>query len=251
MQIRLVSVAAILLLAAGLARAQRPADLTAPAGSAFYGLTPQFAVSVDGKQVVYVVQTGMAPAMLWVQALDGTPHAIAGTEQASYPFWAPDGESVAFFGGGKLKRIGVRGGTATVLCDAPAGRGGTWNAQNVIVFASGISDPLKKVSASGGDVSAATALDAGRENSHRWPVFLPDGRHFLFWAGGGSTPPAIKIASIDALTSTAVVPADTNGVYFGGHLFFGAHNALMAITFDPDAGRVSGEAISMAEPLSG
>ena len=79
----------------------------------------------------------MAGAQLWVRALDSLQsQALAGTEAATYPFWSPDSHYIGFFAHGKLKKIAVTGGPAQTLCDAPLGRGGTWNSEGVIVFAS-------------------------------------------------------------------------------------------------------------------
>ena len=90
-----------------------------------------------------------------------------------------------FFAAGKLKRLEIGGGPVLAICDAPAGRGGTWNKDGVIIFSpSGqLGSGLYRVQASGGPAKAITAPDASRgENSHRWPVFLPDGNHFLYLA---------------------------------------------------------------------
>ena len=111
-----------------------------------------------------------------------TAHALPGTEGAYYPFWSPDSRFIGFFAQGKLKKIGVSGGPAQPLCDVADGRGGTWNRDGVIVFAPNLEDALYRVSTSGGGVTSVTALDrSGQEHSHRWPHFLPDGRHFIYF----------------------------------------------------------------------
>jgi Tol biopolymer transport system component len=238
-------------------RAQAPrrvssVEVTPPAGGSFYGLTPQFALSPDGRQVVYVANAAGQPPMLWLSSVPaGAARALAGTAQASYPFWSADSQFVGFFSGGKLEKISAAGGAPIVICDAPTGRGGTWNADGTIVFTSGISDPLRKVAASGGTPEVLTRLDTARENSHRWPVFLPDGRHILFWAGAGSAPPELKIASLDSGDLVSVVPADTNGTYASGHILYGQHNALMALPFDVATLKRTGEPIRVVAPLSG
>src|SRR6476469_3686230 len=115
------------------------------AGNGFYGLTPQFAVSPDGRRVVYVAAAGFNAPRLWVQSISDVnvvPAVMPNTEQASYPFWSSDGSLVGFFAGGKLKTIAIAGGPPTVICDAPTGRGGTWNSDGLILFTSGITDPL-------------------------------------------------------------------------------------------------------------
>jgi Tol biopolymer transport system component len=229
-------------------------EIAPPPGGSFYGLTPQFAVSPDGRQVAFVADAGGGAASLWVQdagAATAPPQPLSGTDQATYPFWSADGRFVGYFASGKLMKVPVAGGEPAVVCDAPTGRGGTWNADDVIVFTSGITDPLRRVPASGGQPEAATTLDTPRESSHRWPQFLPDGRHILFWAGGGSEPAALKVASLDSRDVVPVVQADTNGAYAAGRVFFGRRSQLMAQPFDPATLRVSGEPALVAEPLSG
>ncbi len=229
-----------------------PSSIVAPAGTAFFGLTPQFAVSPDGTQIVSVVTTPGGAATLWLQpTAGGAARALPGTEQASYPFWSPDNRFVGFFAAGKLKKVPVNGGAVIVVCDAPTGRGGTWNSSEEIVFASGIGDPLRQVPAAGGQPTALTTVDASRENSHRWPQFLPDGRHVLFWAGAGSAPPELKIVSLDTHESVSVIGADTNGAFAAGYVFYGSRNVLMAQPFDAASLQKRGDPVRVAEPLSG
>ena len=102
------------------------------------------------------------------------------------PFWSPDSRFIGFFAQGKLKKIDASGGSPQTLCDAPAGNGGTWNREGVIVFAPNREGVLARVSAAGGIPAAVTALDRRRqETAHLWPQFLPDGRHFLYLALSG------------------------------------------------------------------
>jgi hypothetical protein len=139
------------------------------------------ALSPDGKQLVFVA-SGDALSRLWLRPLTVTAaRPLAGTDGATFPFWSPDSRSVGFFAAGKLKRLDLGGGQPQVVTDA-APRGGTWNAAGVIVFARSTVGPLFRVSASGGDAVPVTQLD--RHSAHRFPYFLPDGRHFLFSAQG-------------------------------------------------------------------
>ncbi|MGH9669754.1 MAG: protein kinase domain-containing protein [Terriglobales bacterium] len=122
--------------------------------------------------------------VIWIYDV-GSRHAdsIPGTEGATYPFWSPDGRYVAFFADAKLKRVEVPGGRVQTLCDAPSGRGGTWNKNGVILFPPTALGTLYRVSAAGGTPVPVTRPDPARlEMSHRWPVFLPDGNHFLYLA---------------------------------------------------------------------
>jgi hypothetical protein len=245
-----------LLCAAGLQaqmpQSAQPRAISPPKDTQFYGLTPQFAVSPDGQRVVYVGAIGFNPPALWVTSVDGgSATRLEGTEQASYPFWSADSSSIGFFAGAKLKRIPAGGGTPTIVCDAPNGRGGTWNKDGVILFTSGITDPLRRVAAAGGAVSMATTLDSPREGSHRWPQFLPDGRHFLYWAGAGTVPATLKIGLLESSETLAVAEADSNGSYGAGRVFFARSNLLMSQELDPTTYRPSGIPVRVDEPLSG
>jgi hypothetical protein len=105
-----------------------------------------------------------------------------------FPFWSPDSRSIGFFANGKLKRIDINGGALTSLCDAPLGRGGTCGRDGVIVFAPDFRTPLYRVSALGGEPVAVTKFVSPKHNTHRWPYFLPDGKHFLYLAANHESP---------------------------------------------------------------
>src|SRR5262249_41979626 len=125
-----------------------------------------FAVSPDGHYLA------IAAGRLWVRALDSLPaQPPPGTDVAAYPFWSPDSRYIAFFAGGKLKKIPVNGGPAQTLCDASGGRGGTWNREGVILFGLGGANGLLRVSQAGGVAVPVTRPESG--GSHRFPVFLP------------------------------------------------------------------------------
>src|SRR5260370_36235906 len=140
--------------------------------------------ALGGTAVVYMVRhSGISQLYLRrVDRLEATP--LRGTENGLYPFFSPDGQWVAFFAAGKLKKVSVLGGTPVTLCEAPAGRGGTWSPDNSIIFGSANSG-LMRVSASGGTPERLTRLDSSRgERSHRWPKVLPGGQAVLFHGGG-------------------------------------------------------------------
>jgi Tol biopolymer transport system component len=176
---------------------------------------------------------------------------LPGTEQATYPFWSPDSRSVAFFAAGKLKKIQVGAGAPNVLCDAPNGRGGTWSADNIVLFAPSTTGPLLRVDAAGGSPAPATTLDDSRgETTHRWPSFLPDGRHFLYAAvSGGQRPSETRVGSLDSREVTSLFAGDSLTTYASGHLFFWRDGGVMAQPFDPGARRLSGDPASVATPV--
>src|SRR3989440_10017734 len=144
----------------------------------------QMAVSPDGQRLAFVAIGANGVTSLWLRPLGAlSAQPLAGTEHASYPFWSPGSRFIGFFADGKLKKIDAAGGPPQTLCDAPNGRGGTWNRDSVIVFAPDIFSALYRVPAAGG-APAPLPLDKSRkEKVQHFPYFLPDGRHFLYRAG--------------------------------------------------------------------
>jgi serine/threonine protein kinase len=138
-------------------------------------------ISPDGRTVAFLATSGGSPK-LWLRPLNSLEaRELAGTEGAQFPFWSPDSRSLCFFSNSKLQRLDLGGGPAVPLADAPTGRGGAWNSNGMIVFAPGPAAGLRRIAATGGPVTTVTTLDAVQgENSHRWPLFLPDGQRFLY-----------------------------------------------------------------------
>jgi Tol biopolymer transport system component len=195
--------------------------------------------------------------VLWIYEL-GSPdtRSLADTEGANFPFWSPDNRSIAFFADGKLKKVEVSGGPVQTVCDAPSGRGGTWNKDGVIVFTpdarSGVA--LYRVSASGGTVTPVSNLDKSRgELSHRWPMFLPDGTHYLYMAtnfAGQKSVDAIFVGSLDSNEKRFVVEATANAAYAApGYLLFYRDKALFAQRFDLRRFALTGEPTTILDDI--
>ncbi len=162
------------------------------------------AFSPDGRRLAFTGTDAMGKTMVWVRALDAeaaTP--VAGTEGGGFPFWSPDSRELAFYAGNKLKRVDAAGGSPQTICDAAGdGRGASWNAAGQILFTPDCCSGLFAVPASGGAPRAVTMLDASRrEESHRWPRFLPDGRRFLYMvqtAMGASHELGLYVGALDS-----------------------------------------------------
>jgi Tol biopolymer transport system component len=174
-----------------------------------------FAISPDGKTVAFTAIWKGGP-MLWVRALDSLDaKPLAGTEDASQPFWSPDSRSIGFFTNSKLKTIGIAGGPARDIADIVVGRGASWGRDGMIVFGPIPDGVLYQVPANGGAARAVTSLDSSRaEIAHALPQFLPDGRRFLYLAS--SVKPgmsAIRVASLDGNTSKVLLAADGGATY--------------------------------------
>jgi eukaryotic-like serine/threonine-protein kinase len=211
-------------------------------------------LSPDGRVLVFAASDTQGKTTLWVRELDGSrARTLAGTDGATFPFWSPDGRSLGYFAGGKLKTVLLEGGATTDVCDAPAGRGGTWNAQGTILFAPQFESALYRVAASGGVPIPVTTLDKPKHDSHRWPYFLPDGKHFLYLAinraSGHEPNDAIYFASLDGKENRLLVPSFTNATYGSGHLLFVRGTALMAQGLDPNTGKITGEAVRIAQEV--
>ncbi len=212
----------------------------------------QPALSPDGRLLAFVAISPGDRKLLWVRPLDSVEaQSLAGSEDASYPFWSPDSRFIGFFGHGKLKRLDLSGGPPQTLCDASAGRGAAWSPNGTIVFTPTQSEGLYRIPAAGGEVTPVTTLDSSRaENSHRWPSFLPDGRRFLFWTRSRSPSSGIRVGSLDSRQSSSVVSATGMGVFVPpGQLLFERDGTLLAQDFDPRSAKVRGEPVRVAESV--
>ncbi len=230
-------------------------DITTPAG----GDPLSFALSPDGRQIVFAA-AGDGPSRLWLRSLGATTaQPLAGTDGAVSPFWSPDSRSVGFFAGGQVQRLDLGGGAPRTLAAAPGARGGTWNADGVILFAPG-GGGLSRVAATGGTVVPVTTLD--RQVSHRWPVFLPDGRHFLFYAQGGPDTGGIWLGALDGTAPTRLTAADTAGTYLpggpggaealgdGGWLLWVRAGTLVAQRLDLAGLALTGDPVPLADAVA-
>ena len=197
------------------------------------------ALSPDGRRLAFIASRPLRPGTLWIRALDGTAaQSVAAPGPASFPFWSPDSRFVAFFSDGKLRRVDAADGTVQTICDAETGFGGSWAPDGTIVFAPTATSRLYRVSALGGQPVAVTTLSTSRrENAHRYPSFLPDGRHFLYMAASFGPAPsndgnALRVASLDGKLDKAMVATASNGSYASGHLLFVREEILLAQPFD-------------------
>ena len=186
------------------------------------GLWSAPVVSPDGQRIVWagVSESG---SQLYVRNLSSDEsHALSGTTSARQPFWSPDGRWIGFFARGKLQKIGATGGPVTEIANAPDPRGGTWSPTGVIVFQPDYRDsPLWRVSDKGGRAEPVTTLDSKQDDvSHRWPCFLPDGRHFLYFGlSVDDGRRGVYVASLDELAGQSPRPvflSDSGAIYAPG-----------------------------------
>jgi Tol biopolymer transport system component len=216
-------------------------------------------ISPDGSRLVFGGSDANGKVQLWVRPLDSyTSTPLAGTEGGVLPFWSPDGRFIGFFADKKLKRIEASGGSPLVLYDVD-GLGGAWAPNGDIVF-TGPSGPIQRLPASGGKAAPVTKLDASRgETAHRYPFFLPDGRHFLYLAinlAGPRNDPANRlwVGSLDGAPAKPLIPANFNAQYADGYLLFirggDFGGSLLAQPFDPVRLETSGQPVTVADQVA-
>ena len=220
-----------------------------------------FALSPDGRQIVFVAAGDGAPR-LWVRWLaKTTAQPLAGTEGATHPFWSPDSRSIGFFAGTALKRLDLDGGAPQTIAPVTAGQGAAWNADGVILFAPTTISPLMRVAVSGGAAKAATTLGP-QQSAHRAPYFLPDGGRFLFFAMGAPDAAGIYLGALDGRAPTRLTPGDGSAVFLpdrdgpggslrgGGWLMWVRTGMLVAQQLDVEKAALIGEPLTLADGVA-
>jgi len=260
---------ALLALLLGIWAAWRPApqpekpqrlsvELGADASLVGTNLGPAAVLSPDGSVLAFTARKATGGAsQLYVRRLDQLEAApLAGTEGARNPFFSPDGQWIAFFAGGKLRKVAAAGGAAVTLCDAPEDRGGTWSEDGSILFTPTIQTGLWRVSAAGGAAEALTTPDpAARENTHRWPQALPGGEAVLFTAHRAV--PSFEDANLVVQRLPGgprkiVHRGGFHGRYLpSGHLVYMHEGTLFAAPFDLDRLETTGPPAPALEGVAG
>jgi serine/threonine protein kinase len=169
------------------------------------------------------------------------------TEGSFHPFWSPDGKNIGFFNNFKLRKTDLTGSPPVTICVTTNSRGGSWNSNDEIIFTPNYQAPIYVVSANGGEPKPITVRDSVRnEGSHRWPFFLPDGKHFLYVVRmvsetGEAEGDAIFAGSLDGTTKIMILRSSSNAMYANGHIIFILNKTLMAQAFDPEELALTGE----------
>ena len=215
-----------------------------------------FALSPDGSQVAFVASESGKPPQLFLLQLDGrTAVPVPSTDNASQPFFSPDGQWVAFFARGHLRKVSLHGGPAAELADAPVPHGGTWAADGSIIYAPNFGSGLMRVGASGGvPQSLSTPSEKEKEVSHRWPQVLPGGKAVLFTIqlSTQTTYDEARIAVLSLQTGKWRTLAQ-GGSYAryvpSGHIVFARAGSLMAMPFDLGRLQPAGDPVPVVDGL--
>jgi serine/threonine protein kinase len=210
-----------------------------------------FAISPDGRKVVFQAPIS-GRNQLWLRTLESeTAQPLTGTEDGNRPFWSPDSNSIGFFTPGQLKRLDLAGGAVRTLAPSTGPFGGTWNRDGVIVFGTSQAAPLMRVSAAGGGLVQATHLDAPRQTGHRFPDFLPDGRHFLFFALGTPDSRGVYVGSLDSTETRRVLQADSRAMFAPpNYLLYAQRGVPVAEPFDLETLEPSGDPVPLARDVA-
>jgi eukaryotic-like serine/threonine-protein kinase len=214
---------------------------------------PTAVMAPDGARVVYVASRGGQTQLFqrFLNSVDPAP--IAGTTNAVGPFFSPDGQWVAFFADGQLKKVNLAGGSPVTLSEAPVGLGGSWGTGDVIAFAAGTGSGLSRVPAAGGTPQRLTTLDVAQgEFSHRWPQWLPDGETVLFTVGtsGSWSDAQIVAQSVTTGKRTMLVRGGTNPHYLSnGSLLYGQNGRIMSVALDASSLTISGAPVAVLDSV--
>jgi Tol biopolymer transport system component len=212
-----------------------------------------FAIAPDGSRVAFVALGPDGLTSLWVRGLS-SPNAqqLTSTQGATFPFWSPDSLHIGFFAQGRLKTVDLVNSAVQSLCDAVPGFGGTWNQDGIIVFSPGITGPLYRILAVGGAPEKVTNVPAGSGESHHFPLFLPDGKHFLYFKNWSGTPGVqsngLYAASLDDDTPKLISPGVQGNVLFAsGNLLYVRDRAIVAQPFDTRSLQTTGAALPLTQ----
>jgi len=224
-------------------------EIEAPGNATINSSAGNVAISPDGRLLTYGVFDSTGNLQLWVRPIDALDaELLPGTDNASLPFWSPDSRFIAFFADGKLKKVPAAGGTVEALCDAPDGRGGSWNRSGVILFAPIAAGPIQRVADTGGDPVTVARPDSARgETSLRFPSFLPDGNHYMFVA----LPPKrgqfnVFVAALGSSSRTLLTTSGGVPVYSSPYVIVSRGDRLLAQRFDSGSRKLSGHPLPFA-----
>ena len=217
-------------------------------------LGPPMVISPDGMRIAYVGTGADRKTRLYTRRLDQTQALmLTGTEGGLGPIFSPDGQWIAFFADGKLKKISVQGGTAVALCDAGEGRGASWGEDGSIVLAPATTTGLFRVSASGGPSTPVTQLNKEKgEATHRWPQILPGGQSVLFTASSRTSydDAEIVVQSLKDGKRKTVHQGGTFGRYLeSGHLIYARQSTLFAAPMDLGKLELTGPSLPLLEEV--
>ena len=214
-------------------------ELTTPPNSQFNVLS----LSPDGTSLVY-----QAEGQLWLRSLSAVAPRLL-TEGGENVFWSPDGQSIGFFHDKKLNRLDLSSGVVQTLARAPEAIGGTWNGDGTILFVPGLANPVRRIGANGGQSAEVTRLLSGH-TGHRFPQFLPDGRHFLYVVAGTPEVRGTYVASLDSPDGHRLIDSAFQTIFMApDRLLYVSEGALVAQKLNLSTLQLVGQPVQIASPV--
>lgn len=216
-------------------------------------------ISPDGRLIAFKAADSTGTNRIWIRALSSLEaYPLFGTERADRHYWSPDSRFLTFFDDNKLMKIPVTGGQSQLLSEGVNGSDCSWGSKNIILFDGRSGDPLRMVSANGGQITTTAEVDtASGESFIGWPWFLPDGENFIFVANSidssNKSVSRIKLGAINSQESkTLYTLKDEVRLEYSknGFILFVQDNNLMALPFDDESFEVTGEAKPIAQQVS-
>jgi len=226
--------------------------IPAPVKSSFTGEIPR--ISPDGQRLAFIAGDSSGRGRIWVRPLSSmTATPLAGTEDATFPFWSPDSRNLGFFQNGKMRKIESTGGPLQTIADAGDARGGAWGSKGIIIYAPTATGGLMQIPEAGGSPIPITILDSARhDETHRFPEFLPDGKKFIYLSRSNTDEnTGVFIGSLDSKEHKLIVAAKYQAASVPGYLLYLRDRTLMAQPFDDGKGEFHGEAVPIAEQIVG
>jgi Tol biopolymer transport system component len=225
--------------------------LVHPPQNSYFNAEGRAAVSPDGRHLTFVAPGPNGKDVLWIRSFDSLgARSLAGTEGALFPFWAPDSRWIGFFANrSTLQKVDITGGPPISVASVIAGQGGTWSRDGVIVFGTGATRLLYKVSATGGEVVPLFKREKAVTEARLAPYFLPDGNHYLYEGPEAGAGHAVYISSLDSDTSKLLVHSATSPAYQQGYLLYLLGTTLVAQPFDEKRLAIVGDASALAEQV--
>jgi serine/threonine-protein kinase len=205
------------------------------------------AVSPDGRAFVYNTTNGLY--LRTIGELEA--RLIPGTEESlTNPFFSPDGEWVAYWSGGELRRIGTSGGSAVVIAGVPGNLfGAAWGNDGRILY--GQPEGIFRVSASGGTPELVIPAEEGE--LLYGPQLLPGGDRVLFTVttaqGAGRWDRGqIVVQSLASGDRTVLIEGGSDASYVRtGHLVYARGSDLLGVAFDVGALTTSGGSVPLVQ----
>ncbi len=208
-------------------------------------------LSPDGSMLAFLSRDSTGTIQIWIRPLNATrAYPLGGTEGAARPFWSPDSKELAWFGEGKLRKVGIGGGNMQTLGEAPGAADGSWSASGMILFDGTAGDTLRAIPATGGPITPVSSLNAAmRETQHAWPTVLPDGKRFLFQADrAGTSKSLLRMGRLGSMESIYIDSLDSRAEFLApNHLVYVEGEIVVARRFDPGSGKLSGNPIVIGE----